>query len=76
MYSKDESLTTPESLRGKTIAGPTGTNLHELLVSCLLYTSGDNRLDRFIGVADAQDSLGPVKLNESCFLSFFSGFFD
>ena len=35
MYSKDESLTTPESLRGKTIAGPTGTNLHELLVSYL-----------------------------------------
>lgn len=35
MYSKDESLTTPESLKGKTIAGPTGTNLHELLVSYL-----------------------------------------
>ena len=35
MHSKDESLTTPESLRGKTIAGPTGTNLHELLVSYL-----------------------------------------
>ena len=35
MYSKDESLTTPESLKGKTIAGPAGTNLHELLVSYL-----------------------------------------
>lgn len=35
MYSKDKSLTTPESLKGKTIAGPTGTNLHELLVSYL-----------------------------------------
>lgn len=35
MYSKDETLTTPESLRGKTIAGPTGTNLHELLVAYL-----------------------------------------
>ena len=35
MYSKDESITTPESLKGKTIAGPTGTNLHELLVSYL-----------------------------------------
>lgn len=35
MYSQDESLTSPESLRGKTIAGPTGTNLHELLVSYL-----------------------------------------
>ena len=35
MYSKDETLTTPESLKGKTIAGPTGTNLHELLVAYL-----------------------------------------
>lgn len=35
LYSKDESLTTPESLKGKKIAGPTGTNLHELLVSYL-----------------------------------------
>ena len=35
MYSKDETLTTPESLKGKTIAGPAGTNLHELLVSYL-----------------------------------------
>ena len=35
MYSKDESLTTPESLKGKPIAGPTGTHLHELLVSYL-----------------------------------------
>ena len=35
MYSKDETLTTPESLRGKVIAGPAGTNLHELLVAYL-----------------------------------------
>ena len=35
MYSKDESMTSPEDLRGKTIAGPAGTNLHELLVSYL-----------------------------------------
>ena len=35
MCIRDRSLTTPESLRGKTIAGPTGTNLHELLVSYL-----------------------------------------
>lgn len=35
IYSKDDSLTTPESLRGKTIGGPAGTNLHELLVSYL-----------------------------------------
>ena len=35
MYAKDDSLTTPASLKGKTIAGPAGTNLHELLVAYL-----------------------------------------
>lgn len=35
LYSQDESITSPEALRGKTIAGPAGTNLHELLVSYL-----------------------------------------
>ena len=35
MYSVDDALTTPESLRGKTIAGPAGTNLHELLAAYL-----------------------------------------
>ena len=35
LFSQDNSLTTPESLRGKTIAGPAGTILHELLVSYL-----------------------------------------
>lgn len=35
LYSKDEGISTPESLKGKTVAGPAGTNLHELLVSYL-----------------------------------------
>ena len=35
MYSKDASIKSAEDLRGKTIAGPYGTNLHELLVSYL-----------------------------------------
>lgn len=35
MYSKDASIKSAEDLRGKTIAGPVGTNLHELLVSYL-----------------------------------------
>ena len=35
MYAKEANLATPEDLRGKTIAGPAGTNLHELLVSYL-----------------------------------------
>ena len=35
LYSKDASLNSPESLRGKKIAGPAGTNLHELLTAYL-----------------------------------------
>lgn len=35
MYAKDENISSPEDLRGKKIAGPAGTNLHELLVSYL-----------------------------------------
>lgn len=35
LYAKEENITSPEDLRGKTIAGPAGTNLHELLVSYL-----------------------------------------
>lgn len=35
LYSKEGSITSPEDLRGKKIAGPAGTNLHELLVAYL-----------------------------------------
>lgn len=35
LFSKDEGITSPEDLRGKTIAGPQGTILHELLVAYL-----------------------------------------
>ena len=35
LFSTDDSINSPEDLAGKTIAGPTGTNLHELLVSYL-----------------------------------------
>ena len=35
MYAKDALLDSPEALRGKTIAGPAGTNLHELLAAYL-----------------------------------------
>lgn len=35
LYSGEENITSPKDLRGKTIAGPAGTNLHELLVSYL-----------------------------------------
>ena len=35
LFSNDSSITSPEALRGKTIAGPQGTILHELLVAYL-----------------------------------------
>ena len=35
MYAQDVAITSPEALRGKTIAGPAGTNLHELLAAYL-----------------------------------------
>lgn len=35
LYSADASIQSAEDLRGKTIAGPTGTNLHQLLVAYL-----------------------------------------
>ena len=35
LYAKDDSFTSPESLKGKTVAGPMGTNLHELLAAYL-----------------------------------------
>lgn len=35
MYAQDAAIDSPETLRGKTIAGPAGTNLHELLVAYL-----------------------------------------
>ena len=35
LYSADDSIQSPEDLRGKTIAGPTGTNLHQLLLEYL-----------------------------------------
>lgn len=35
MFSNDDTINSPEDLRGLTIAGPKGTNLHELLVAYL-----------------------------------------
>ena len=35
LYAKEDVIRSAEDLRGKTIAGPAGTNLHELLVSFL-----------------------------------------
>lgn len=35
MYANDDSLKDPENIKGKRIAGPVGTNLHQLLVAHL-----------------------------------------
>ena len=35
LFSADDTIDAPEKLRGKTIAGPKGTNLHELLAAYL-----------------------------------------
>lgn len=35
MFSNEDTINTPQDLKGKTIAGPKGTNLHELLVAYL-----------------------------------------
>lgn len=35
LYSADPEINSPEDLKGKTIAGPKGTNLHELLTAYL-----------------------------------------
>lgn len=59
MYSKDDSLTTPASLKGKTIAGPAGTNLHELLAAYL--AEGGLRVEDVnyvnMSIADAKAAL-------------------
>ena len=43
LFSNDDTINSPEDLRGKTIAGPQGTILHELLVAYL--ASGGMTLD-------------------------------
>ncbi len=43
LYSADDSIRSPGDLLGKTIAGPKGTNLHELLASYL--SSADMTID-------------------------------
>lgn len=59
MYAKDENLSSPEALRGKTVAGPVGTNLHELLAAYL--ATADMTIDdvNFVnmGIPDAKAGL-------------------
>lgn len=59
LYTADENLKTPQDLAGKTIAGPVGTNLHQLLIAYL--TTADMTLDDVnyvnMGIADAYAGL-------------------
>ncbi|MDY3868438.1 MAG: NrtA/SsuA/CpmA family ABC transporter substrate-binding protein [Pyramidobacter sp.] len=51
LFSNDASLTSPAHLRGKTIAGPKGTNLHELLAA-YLKTGGMSMRDvKFVSMS-------------------------
>ena len=59
LFSADDSIKSPEDLVGKTIAGPTGTNLHELLAA-YLATAGLSIDDvNFVnmGIPDAKAAL-------------------
>ncbi len=57
IYSKDDKIKSPKDLVGKTIAGPAGTNLHELLVAYLekenLTINDVNYVNMSIGDAKA-----------------------
>ncbi len=59
LYTADESIQSPEDLVGKTIAGPVGTNLHQLLIAYL--ATADMTLDDVnyvnMGIADAKAGL-------------------
>lgn len=59
LFGKDDSIKSPEDLRGKKVAGPKGTILHELLVA---YLAGAGMTEEDIefmsmGIPDAQAAL-------------------
>lgn len=59
LFAKDDSIKTPEDLKGKKVAGPKGTILHELLVA-YLATAGMTEDDiefMAMGIPDAQAAL-------------------
>lgn len=59
MYSKDNNIKSPEDLRGKTIAGPVGTNLHQLLISYLATANMSLEDVNYVnmGIPDAKAAL-------------------
>lgn len=63
MYSKNNNLNSPEDLKGKTIAGPFGTNLHELLVSYLKNSNLKLEDVNFINM-NIPDALAALEANK------------
>ena len=59
LFSKDDTIKTPEDLKGKTIGGPKGTILHELLVAYLKQAGMTEQDVNFVnmGIPDAQAAL-------------------
>lgn len=59
LFSKENNITSPNDLKGKTIAGPKGTILHELLASYLATSNLTEEDVQFIpmGIPEAQAAL-------------------
>ena len=59
LFSKDDSIQSAEDLKGKTIGGPKGTILHELLVAYLTQAGMTEQDVNFVnmGIPDAQAAL-------------------
>lgn len=59
LFSKDDSIQSPEDLRGKKIAGPKGTILHELLIAYLATANMTEDDIQFMamGIPDSQAAL-------------------
>lgn len=65
LFSKDNSLNDATSLKGKTIAGPAGTNLHELLVAYLKKSDLTIKDVNFVNMSipDALAAVGAGKID-------------
>lgn len=59
LFGKDDSIQSPEDLRGKKVAGPKGTILHELLVAYLASAGMTEEDIQFMsmGIPDSQAAL-------------------
>lgn len=59
LFGKDDSIQSPEDLRGKKVAGPKGTILHELLVAYLAGAGMTEEDIEFVsmGIPDSQAAL-------------------